>query len=239
MAVEGKKFRMHPDLPPWAMQPGETDDAFGRFSVYRDLGPTRTIRRVTVALLTREHDDWHQMAAEDRERLTASLLRSMENQSSTYRWVDRARAYDAAMDAERREARLGRERDEVREATARHMQVARGTVGLALMALQDLYDPQRKELTIQKVRDMTVGELLAVCRQGVSMERLLIGVDSQLDHDAGVARMNGVQGSVSDAPTRDELKRIAAEAAAEAARNEPRPVKLTPPPEDDDEAEVR
>lgn len=62
----------------WDRQPGESAKRWGQFTVYRDLGRTRTLKRVA-------------------ERLNLTH-RTAQQYSHSYRWVTRAEAFDRHMD---------------------------------------------------------------------------------------------------------------------------------------------
>lgn len=79
---------------PWAPQPGETSLGFHYFTIYRSLGPRRTV------------------AAAARElKCTPETLRAL---SAKYGWVDRCLAYDAYLDA-RAVEELARGRTQMRQ----------------------------------------------------------------------------------------------------------------------------
>lgn len=74
----------------WDQQPGEPDGAYVRFLFYRNLGPARSLRRAHEAALqsvgeATEGDDGRQLPGQ------------WSRDSREYRWVERARAWDAAM----------------------------------------------------------------------------------------------------------------------------------------------
>lgn len=75
--VPSRRKRVTRD-PLWEMQPGESMIAYDAFRHYRDLGPSRTLRRSAEMVgKTEGHlSDW----------------------SSKWLWVERVRAYDARMD---------------------------------------------------------------------------------------------------------------------------------------------
>lgn len=63
------------DLKPWDRQPGETSKAYQAFSIYRDLGAARSVRRVSEEL--------------------AKTQTVIKRWSSAYNWVERAAAWDS------------------------------------------------------------------------------------------------------------------------------------------------
>jgi hypothetical protein len=69
---------------PWERLPAESAKAFAAFCAYRDLGPERSLNAAYGEGRAPGH--WSQW-------------------SSEYRWVERATAYDAYLDAERRKVR--------------------------------------------------------------------------------------------------------------------------------------
>ena len=73
--------------PVWEMQPTETPRAFAGFAVYRDLGPGRSLAKAAAAMPN------------------GPGVRVLKSWSPTYRWVERARAFDASADRHRLAAR--------------------------------------------------------------------------------------------------------------------------------------
>src|SRR5262245_8359076 len=63
---------------PWDQMPGESDIAYGQFCRYRDMGRDRTVAKVAFAL---QRSPGH-----------------LNNQAHDWRWVARARAFDAELD---------------------------------------------------------------------------------------------------------------------------------------------
>jgi hypothetical protein len=68
-----------PATESWRRQPGETPRSYHYFTLYRDLGPERTIRQV-------------------RQQCGKSMV-FLERLSAKHRWVDRAGAFDDHQDA--------------------------------------------------------------------------------------------------------------------------------------------
>lgn len=88
---------------PWERQPGETSRAYAAFSVYRDLGPQRSLAKALAAAAKKP-----------------SNRRHWQRWAAKYRWVERAQAYDDYLD------RLAREKAEQERAemAKRHAQMA-------------------------------------------------------------------------------------------------------------------
>ena len=106
--------RQEPDIAPWEQQPGESAKAFEAFTIYRDMGVERSVRKVT-------------------QRLNKSLT-LIGKWSSRYNWPERARAYDRDLD---RQAHAQAVRD-VRSMTNRHIRIAMQLQAKALEALEQL-----------------------------------------------------------------------------------------------------
>lgn len=75
----------------WEQQPGESGAAYGAFCVFRDLGPGREL---TAA--------YRQAAGKPEARQSSGCWNSW---AGRYRWADRARAYDAHLEAVQLRAR--------------------------------------------------------------------------------------------------------------------------------------
>jgi hypothetical protein len=102
---------------PWHRQPGETDKAYLAFTIYRDLGPKRTLQTT-------------------REKLgkNSGYNRVLELWSSEHRWGERAAAYDAHLD----EVRLNAIEDRVTRLTEKHVKAAQSLIDKGLERLSDL-----------------------------------------------------------------------------------------------------
>lgn len=79
--------------PLWEIQAGETTLAYQRFRVYRDLGPSRTHKRVA--------------------EIEGRAHQQISDLSAKYRWVERVQAYDAYLET----VLLGRQEAAIREAS--------------------------------------------------------------------------------------------------------------------------
>ncbi|MEG2621935.1 MAG: hypothetical protein RSC06_03455 [Clostridia bacterium] len=99
---------------PWEQQPRESAKAFQAFAAYRDMGSSRTVRKVV-------------------QQLNKSLT-LIGKWSSAYDWVERSRAYDRELDRQAREQAV---RD-VQQMTNRHIRIAMQLQHKALEALETL-----------------------------------------------------------------------------------------------------
>jgi hypothetical protein len=77
---------------PWDQCEGESDAAYARFLIYRNLGPSRSLD-----LAYRTVQEGQDGAPEGAERRAPGRW---HNDSRTFAWVERARAWDIAMLAE-------------------------------------------------------------------------------------------------------------------------------------------
>ncbi|MBZ2166334.1 hypothetical protein, partial [Methanobacterium spitsbergense] len=80
---------MSEDNQIWKRAEYERDKAFVLFTIYRDLGPTRSLEKVRV-----------KYREDEGEKLS---LKQIETYSSKYSWVKRASAYDDFLDEKRME----------------------------------------------------------------------------------------------------------------------------------------
>jgi hypothetical protein len=126
----------------WEQQSREGTKAFEAFAVYRDAGADRSIREVARQL---RRDD-------------ATLF----GWSSAYRWVDRARQFDAHNDRQKTRTEA-REREAMRVRQIRSAQRIQAT---ALEALQEL-----------EADMLTTGDVLRYLEVGIKLERLVRGTD--------------------------------------------------------------
>lgn len=106
---------LNPDLDPWDRQPGETVKRHAQFAAYRDLGRTRTLRKVAETLT-----------------LSAEYLRHV---SAANRWVIRAEAFDQHRD-QLHEAMWLEERRRAAENDAKLLSAAVGKVAARLNTLK-------------------------------------------------------------------------------------------------------
>jgi membrane peptidoglycan carboxypeptidase len=80
-------------LEQWEQQPKEAANAYAAFKLYHQLGPERSISRVRS-----------EIGEGSVEGLSVKSLRWLESWSSRWSWVERARAWDAHLEAIRQQA---------------------------------------------------------------------------------------------------------------------------------------
>jgi hypothetical protein len=120
------------DVEPFERQRGESGQAFGAFAAYRDLGPTRTVRRVAQEL--------------------SKSVTLISRWSSKWRWVERVIAWDNRVDAEAREAVLA----EVRAMHTRHAAAGRLALEKVMEALEQMEPATMTPRDIARVGDVFV-----------------------------------------------------------------------------------
>jgi hypothetical protein len=146
-----------PPPPPWERQPGEPDRAFAAFCCYRDAGARRSLDAVGRQLYEGQVG---------RRRGTTGRLQEW---SSAWRWVERARAWDAELDRQAREAEL----EAVREMRRRHAEEAREFQTRALERLRSL-----------PLEELGAPEVLRFFVEAAKLERLSRGeADGRYEHD--------------------------------------------------------
>jgi hypothetical protein len=105
---------------PFEQQPAETAKAYAAFVMYRDLGPERSLQETAHKL--------------------AKNLTTIKQWSTLHNWVDRARSYDAALDARARAATEGEATERRRRMIERHAQTAAKLQTAAQMILDEFND---------------------------------------------------------------------------------------------------
>ena len=127
----------------WERLSGESVKAFEAFARYRDLGAERSTTKVAAEL-----------------KKSKSL---MERWCSHWRWVERARLYEAFLDQQRQRALV----QQVEEMLTRHTQYARW---LQTKAASAIIDVKPAALTVEQAR--------RYLETGIKVEREALGVTS-------------------------------------------------------------
>jgi hypothetical protein len=157
---------------PWEQQPRETARAFAVFCVYRDLGPSRTLRAAAAAFY---------------QRSTASTERQVDKWSSAFRWVERASAWDRHLDAAARRAH----EEAQREMVERHVKEARAVQAKALERLRAL-----------RPEELGPADLLRYLVEAAKLERLSLGEPDAVQRHELTGRGGGpVHFTLEDAVT--------------------------------------
>jgi hypothetical protein len=156
-----------PDPFPWEKQKGESSKAFEAFRQYRDLGITRSLRRVEEIL------------AEDR---TAGPGPSMvRDWSSRWQWVARADAWDREEDRRRRA-----DRDRALADAARTQAMA-GTIMLGAALRRMRGDPSNPDAPVLPLdlNDLDANDVARLAEVGAKLQRAGLG-DTPLDLKGGL-----------------------------------------------------
>lgn len=235
---------LDPEVPKWEMQPLENPEHFELFRVFRDMGPSRTIS--AVAEMVAKTDAVREGVTFDSEtyqwRLSSKRVH-VQRIATEKRWWERVQAYDRHMDRIALDEQEKARREAVREVSKRHAHVAKALTNLAGRKLEEIFTERLKE-TLEK---MSLGELMALSRNGIALERMIHGVDA-IENEATKATPDNTP---QQSPTVgfEELKRVARVAAAEVASGQydpdppagpPRPASDTPEADsgpDEDSAE--
>jgi hypothetical protein len=179
---------------PWVQQPGESGAAFRAFSVYRDMGPCRTVVEA-----------YRQTKGKPSARQAAGTWNAW---AARWRWAERARTYDAHLDRVALAARA----EAVARLQEKHKFQLRHLFNQAIRAGQQL-DPDR----------MTPEQVLRFTEKVIILERLVHGQPVTIEQvrsaglDGGVLRQ--VSGHVIVPPDPDpaylaEVMRILSGAGA-------------------------
>lgn len=105
---------------PWEQQDGEPSRCYRAFSIYRDLGPKRTL----IEACRRIYPNWKRA-----NESSVGALGRVREWAKKYRWEDRSLAWDRKCDQEARNAHL----EEIREVAKRQATQAR-QISAALQA---------------------------------------------------------------------------------------------------------
>lgn len=138
------------DRDPWERQTYETPKQYARFRTFLELGRTRNLKQARETLNSLG------------DTVSQGQLYSI---SYTYRWVERAEAYDRDQD------KLDRQRllDAHREMIDRHRRIARGLFARALRVLEATEPGAVKP-----------GEMVQMMRLAAELERRAIGEPTQI-----------------------------------------------------------
>jgi len=222
-------FKMDSRIEQWQMQPGEPPLAYYCFTVYRDLGPKRTLEKCAEKLCL-EDEGFIVLSGPDKAVKVRNKADAISIMSPRYNWQARCRAYDAMMDREMVQARLQGQREAARQAGEVHQQVILGILGIAGEYIKKFHDKANPKFRETRVEELTVGDLVNIATRTIPLHRVIIGADS-LDESAMIGeQMDGRHGPRL---TKEEMKNIAREAAIAVKSEEPSPeaIVLEPPTE--------
>lgn len=149
--------------PIWEIQFDETVTQYRAFCLYRDLGPQRSLSKVTSAWTGKEDPDLEGKSSKDRSA-------RIEIWSSDNRWVERADAY--WLDLERR--LLEQRETEIMRLNRMELQFGRGLIAGAIRRLFGFNDKDDPTKNVEAINwsQVTAGELAILGRLGVETTRL-------------------------------------------------------------------
>ena len=143
----------------WGKIKHEQSKAFYYFSVYRDMGPFRSIDKVSEKCQENDGED-------------PPSVRQLQRYSSKYDWQERALAYDAYLDEKKRKAN----EEAIMEMNKRHAADAMEVQRLALRDMEDVTPMEDSRASIEGRRNAAV----RTWEIGVKNERLARGEATEL-----------------------------------------------------------
>lgn len=181
---------MTEDQPIWQRIDYERDKAFALFCIYRDLGPTRSIEKVSVKFLE-----------DDGENITS---RQLERYSSKFKWVERASAYDDYLDQIQIEKNL----EAIEEMNKRHAEDAQTVQKAALDDLNSVYyDDGESKASVESRRNAAA----RTWDLGVKNERLARGAATEKIEQSGKIKQE-LSGEVKTEGRAEKIKDLFREA---------------------------
>lgn len=165
---------------PWEKQKGESGVAFSAFSSYRDLGPARSLQKVAT--------------------LQAKSIQLMKEWSAKWHWVSRADAFDFMEDRRRREEQQDQERAMLR----RHRGLSVSMGNLAFQRAAGRQAGVREDGTIVEAvealnpADLSASDVARLAEVGVKIERMTMGLATDLTKSLGDVPIREVSAIVSE-----------------------------------------
>ena len=152
---------------PWERRVKESAKAFEAFRIYRDMGPDRSLVKVS-------------------ERLGKSRT-IITRWSSVNNWVERARAYDADLEREAQK----QTRKEYSDMVKRHVQIAMQLQNSALLSLKELNKSGKP------MRPRDIKEFIALGTELERINRMVPAEEEQIEDDGFLDAMNGIAAEVN------------------------------------------
>lgn len=156
----------------WEKQENETQKNYNLFCVYRDLGITRSLRKVVEKLQKPER-----------------YIGNLSNLSAKFGWVERCNAYDEYIDSENQKANIERIR-KMNADTATIAEKVRQLAGLKIQAIYKRVEGAVKSGNMEELdellKDIPVSMIPALMESGFEVQRKALGVNDKVDIDAKV-----------------------------------------------------
>ena len=156
-----REARLQSTRYPWERQFGESRKAFEAFTVYRDMGPTRSQERVAREL--------------------GKSAQLMARWSAKWSWVERATAWVEEQD---RQSRIAQQ-DKVEKMNDRHAQLATALTGKVVEKLQSMTSEEIEKMSVSALsRLLEVGVKVERQARGEAGEVVSdrVEVDKSLNH---------------------------------------------------------
>lgn len=169
---------LDPKIDLWLRQPGESEPAWKAFTIFRGLGPDRTMGQCAAAVGRHPNQAYRWAAA--------------------WSWKHRASAYDRHMDA----AEIAVEQRERVKMKKRHAAIAAKAIDVLALPIDEL--ARRIEEKKATLKTMPLRELLPLARASASALKDLAGLervsrDVPSDVNGVVVGVGGVPKTVADA----------------------------------------
>lgn len=156
----------------WEKQENETQKNYNLFCVYRDLGITRSLRKVVEKLQKPER-----------------YIGNLSNLSAKFGWVERCNSYDEYIDSENQKANIERIR-KMNADTATIAEKVRQLAGLKIQAIYKRVEGAVKSGNMEELdellKDIPVSMIPALMESGFEVQRKALGVNDKVDIDAKV-----------------------------------------------------
>lgn len=166
------------DAKPWTRLKGERTKAFNLFTIYRDLGPERSLKRA--------HAKYTEAAPDQGDSMAKPVSKQqLEIYSRNNNWVERAEAYDDYLEEK---TRLSNEK-EIEEMNKRHARDAKIIQNEALSDLQDTFvdDDSPSKASVEGRKNAAA----RTWKIGVDAERLARGVATEKVEQSGTMKHKG------------------------------------------------
>lgn len=169
----------------WDRQPDETGRSYGAFALYRDIGITRSLRKVAAIFYEYEPESTPK----------SHHLRQVKEWSRKNGWVARAEAFDAEEDRER----MLEQRQARTEMLANHRELARLVQRRLVERLKGLSGEQ-----------LPMSQIAPLMTASTSLERLAVGEATSIDEQrlSATAEEPELDYSVLTTEELEELERL-------------------------------
>jgi len=169
-------------LEVWDQRPNEPNAAYRQFKTYRDMGPTRSQKKVAEQL--------------------GLKLNTIYGNSSDYQWAYRVAAYDREQD------RIDEEwiQDERRKAKTRHIRQAQSLQSKWIQALQNLQPSELDSKDVIKYAEIATKlerQALGIDEQQVNVSGTLTHSVEALSPDETRLRLEEIQAEIAKRLTED------------------------------------